>query len=258
MFLEEIIKEKKSEVEAGKSKLPLSEILCGLEKPRDMRDFKAALNKPHTFSLIAEIKRSSPSRGLLRKKLDVPGIASVYEVTGAAAISVLTDEKFFGGRLSFIKEAKNVTSIPVLRKDFIIDEYQIYESAYYGADAFLLIAAILSEQELRNFLRLGEKLNMDAIAEVHTEEDLEKALAADAGIIGINNRDLHTFEVELETTSRLIRLVPEGKLTIAESGVKSYEDLMTLKSFGVNAVLIGEAFMESPDIAVRIKEIMGW
>ena len=258
MFLPEIIKKKKIEVEAGKSKLSLSEILRGLEKPRDMRDFKAALNKPHTFSLIAEIKRLSPSRGLLRKELDVPGIASVYEVTGAAAISVLTDEKFFGGRLSFIKEAKDVTSIPVLRKDFIIDEYQIYESAYYGADAFLLIAAILSEQELRDFLRLGEKLNMDAIVEAHTEEDIEKALAADAGIIGINNRDLHTFEVELETTSRLIRLVPEGKIAIAESGVKSFEDLMTLKSFGVNAVLIGEIFMESPDIAVRIKEIMGW
>ena len=258
MFLEEIIKEKRIEVEAGKSRIPLSEILCGLEKPRDARNFKAALNKPHIFSLIAEIKRSSPSRGLLKKELDVPGIASVYEVTGAAAISVLTDEKFFGGRLSFIKEAKNVTSIPVLRKDFIIDEYQIYESAYYGADAFLLIAAILSGQEMRNFLRLGEELNMDAIAEVHTEEDLEKALAADAVIIGINNRNLHTFEIDLETISRLIRLVPEGKITIAESGIKSYKDLMTLKSFGVNAVLIGEAFMESPDIAVRIKEIMGW
>ena len=258
MFLPEIIKKKKIEVEAGKSKFPLSEILCGLEKPRDMRDFKAALNKPHIFSLIAEIKRSSPSRGLLRKEFDVPGIASVYEVTGAAAISVLTDEKFFGGQLSFIKEVKDVTSIPVLRKDFIIDEYQVYESAYYGADAFLLIAAILSEQELRDFLRLGEKLNMDAIVEAHTEEDMEKALAADAGIIGINNRDLHTFKVDLETTSRLIRLIPEEKITIAESGVKSFEDLMTLKSFGVNAVLIGEAFMESPDIAVRIKEIMGW
>jgi len=258
MFLEEIIKEKKTEIEARKSKFPLSEILCGLEKPRDARDFKAALSKSHALSLIAEIKRSSPSRGLLKKEFNVPGIASVYEVTGAAAISVLTDEKFFGGQLPYIKEAKNVTSIPILRKDFIIDEYQIYESAHYGADAFLLIAAILSEQELRDFLRLGEKLNMDAIVEVHTEEDLEKALAVNAGIIGINNRDLHTFEIELETTSRLIMLVPEEKITIAESGIKSFEDLMTLKSFGVNAVLIGEAFMESPDVAVRMKEIMGW
>jgi len=179
-----------------------------------------------------------------------------YQANGASAISVLTDERFFEGRLEYIARIKESVSLPVLRKDFIIDEYQIYESLVAGADAVLLIADILSANELVGFYNLAASLGLDAMVEVHNEEDVEKALAAGAPVIGINNRDLHTFRVDLGVTQKLVRLIPQNKVKVSESGIKSYEDVMFLKSLGVNAVLIGEAFMEAEDIAARMRDIM--
>jgi indole-3-glycerol phosphate synthase len=208
------------------------------------------------MNLIAEIKKASPSKGILRGDFNPVKIAITYQANGAHAISVLTDERFFEGRLEYIKKIKEHISLPVLRKDFFIDEYQIYESVLAGADAILLICELLSTDEMRDFYRLATSLGLDVIVEAHNEEDLDKALAIDAAIIGINNRDLHTFKVDITTTQRLIRLVPPGKIIVSESGIKQYEDIMFLKSLGVNAVLIGEAFMETDDIASKMRQIM--
>jgi indole-3-glycerol phosphate synthase len=207
-------------------------------------------------NLIAEIKKASPSRGIIRGDFNPAKIAMTYQANGASAISVLTDERFFEGRLEHMKTVKEHVSLPVLRKDFIIDEYQIYESVRSGADAILLIAEILSGSELGSFYNLAVSLGLDVLVEVHNEEDVEKALGCQAGIIGINNRDLHTFKVDLAVTQKLLRMIPPGKVRVSESGIKTYEDVMFLKSMGVNAVLIGEAFMEASDIASKMREIM--
>ena len=168
----------------------------------------------------------------------------------------MTDERFFDGNLKTLKELKGRITLPLLRKDFIIDEYQLYESVVAGADAILLIADILTGEELANFYRISKELGMDVIVEVHNEEDIEKALKSGTSIIGINNRDLNTFKVDISTTQRLIRHIPESKVRVSESGIKTYEDVMFLKSLGINAVLIGEAFMEADDIAAKMREVM--
>jgi indole-3-glycerol phosphate synthase len=169
---------------------------------------------------------------------------------------VITDERFVEGRLEYIPKVRGNVSIPILRKDFFIDEYQIYETVASGAEAILLIPEILSMAEMAKFYNLATELGLDCLVEVHNEEDIEKALAIGASIIGINNRDLHTFKVDLAVTQRLIRLIPQNKVIVSESGIKSYEDIMFLKSLGINAVLVGEAFMEADDIAAKMKEMM--
>ena len=183
-------------------------------------------------------------------------IAITYQANGASAISVLTDERFFEGKLEHLAKVRENVSIPVLRKDFFIDEYQIYETVAYGADAILLICDILSQAELAKFHSIATELGLDCLVEVHNEEDIEKALSVDADIIGINNRDLHTFKVDLAVTQRLIRMIPQNKTIVSESGIKRYEDMMFLRSLGINAVLVGETFMESEDIAAKMRELM--
>lgn len=256
MILSRIIEEKKRNVEEAKKIKPQDELVHEIKNICVRSSFKKNISRPHHMNLIAEIKKASPSRGILRGDFNPSKIAVTYQANGASAISVLTDERFFEGKLEYIKKIKENISLPVLRKDFIIDEYQIYESVSAGADAILLIAELLAVNELKGFYDLAVSLGLDVLMEAHNEEDVEKVLSTDASIIGINNRDLHTFKVDLAMTQKLIRLLPQNKVKVSESGIKSYEDVMFLKSLGVNAVLIGEAFMEADDIASKMREIM--
>ncbi len=255
-MISRIIEEKRRVVEEAKRAKPIEELMRDAKKICVKSAFKKNISRPHHINLIAEIKKASPSKGVLRGDFNPVKIAITCQANGASAISCLTDERFFEGKLEYIAKIKESVSIPVLRKDFIIDEYQIYESVMAGADAILLIADLLAVNELTHFYNLAVSLWLDVLVEVHDEEDIEKAFAANADIIGINNRDLHTFRVELGITQKLIRLIPQAKIKVSESGIKSYEDVMFLKSLGVNAVLIGEAFMEAEDIAAKMREIM--
>jgi indole-3-glycerol phosphate synthase len=256
MILSRIIEEKRNVVEEAKRARPIEDIIRSIKNVSVKSQFKKNISRPHHINLIAEIKKASPSKGILRGDFNPVKIAMTYQATGASAISVLTDERFFEGRLEYITKVRENVSIPILRKDFFIDEYQIYETVAAGADAILLICEILSIAELTRFYNIANELGLDCLVEVHNEEDIEKALAIGAAIIGINNRDLHTFKVDLGVTQRLIRMIPQNKVIVSESGIKRYEDVMFLKSLGVNAVLIGEAFMEADDIAAKMREMM--
>jgi len=257
MILSRIIETKELEIAKKKDKLPLADLQNSLEKALPERlDFKKAISG-EGINLIAEVKKKSPSKGVIRKVFKPVRIALDYTVAGAGALSVLTDEKFFGGSIALIKEIKKEAALPILQKDFIIDEYQVYEAKQAGADAVLLIADILSDEQISRFRKIAGALQMDAVCEAHTDEDMDKILKMDADIIGINNRNLRDFKVDIKTTERLIRRIPPGKIIISESGIKSYKDVMYLKSLGVNAVLIGEAFMAAHDIIAKVREVMG-
>ncbi|MDP3804609.1 MAG: indole-3-glycerol phosphate synthase TrpC [Candidatus Omnitrophota bacterium] len=256
MILSRIIEDKRRVIEEAKRAKPQNELVKEVGLMCVKSAFKKNISRPHHINLIAEMKKASPSKGILRGDFNPVKIAFTFQANGASAISVLTDERFFEGKLEYIKMVKKNVCLPVLRKDFIIDEYQIYESVVAGADAILLIAELLSAGEMLGFYNLATSLGLDVLMEVHNEEDVEKALSTDAGIIGINNRDLHSFKVDLSMTQKLIRMLPQSKIKVSESGIRSYEDVMFLKSLGVNAVLIGEAFMEAGDIAQKMREIM--
>ncbi len=258
MVLEDIILNKKQEIISLKlqySGKNLAELIKGLPKPRD---FLGAFGK-EKFSLIAELKKASPSAGLIRKDFEPITLAKTCEESGASAISVLTDEKHFQGELDYLKAAKESTTIPILRKDFIIDEEQVYEARIAGADALLLIVRILSDEQLGVLLKLTEELGMQALLEVHDAGEIERALKTDAKIIGINNRDLDTLKVDLQNTVQLIEKFPQlrERIVISESGIKSREDIEKLKKAGSDGVLIGEVLMKSGNIAEKIKELMG-
>lgn len=256
MILSRIIEEKRKVVEEAKKAKPLNDLIKETKRLSVRSSFKKNISRPHHVNIIAEIKKASPSKGILRGDFNPVKIAITYQAGGASAISVLTDERFFEGRLEYISKVKGNVSIPILRKDFFIDEYQIYETVASGAEAILLIPDILSGAQMSKFYNLAAELGLDCLVEVHNEEDIEKALAVGASIIGINNRDLHTFKVDLGVTQRLVRLIPQSKVIVSESGIKSYEDIMFLKSLGVNAVLIGEVFMESDDISAKMRELI--
>ncbi len=256
MMISRIIEEKRRVVDEAKRLKTKEELIKEVSHISVNSSFKKNISRPHHINLIAEIKKASPSKGIIRGDFNPTKIAMTYQANGASAISVLTDERFFEGKLEYIKTVKDTVSLPVLRKDFIIDEYQIYESVAVGADAILLIADLLSVSEMTGFYQLATSLGLDVLLEVHNEEDIDKAVATGGEIIGINNRDLHTFKVDLAMTQKLIRLIPAHKIKVSESGIKSYEDVMFLKSLGINAVLIGEAFMEASDISAKMREIM--
>jgi len=256
MILSKIINEKRKQLEKARTEMPLAKLKELAGKIYLKSSFKRNISRPHHIHLIAELKKASPMKGIIRGNFNPVTIALTYQANGASALSVLTDERFFAGDIKTIKELKERVTLPILRKDFIIDEYQVYESLLYGADAILLIASILRDDELAHFYKTAKDLGMDVLLEVHDEEDLEKALKTGASIIGINNRDLNTFRIDLGTTQRLIRLIPENKVKVSESGIRTYEDVMFMKSLGINAVLIGEAFMETDDIAGKMREIM--
>jgi len=256
MILGKIIEKKREEISIAREKVPLSVLK---EKTRSITVnsmFKKNISRKGHINLIAEIKKSSPSQGTIRGNIDPLQVAWEYQAAGASAISILTDERFFDGKLEYIKMVKGRVNIPVLRKDFIIDEYQIYESVLAGADAILLIARILTQEELNDYLALARSLGLECLVEVHNEEELDKA-KGHAAIVGINNRDLTNFDVDFSTTERLIRLIPENKVIVSESGIKSYEQVMFLKSLGVNAVLIGETFLRSAHIGDTVRKVMG-
>jgi indole-3-glycerol phosphate synthase len=220
------------------------------------RDFREAISVPGRTSVIAEIKFASPSAGTIREQSDPCVIGRLYEKIGAAAVSLITDEKFFRGNPNHLPLLKHSICLPVLRKDFIIDEAQILESVRLGADAVLLIVRLLPEGRLRDFLAFCREVQLEALTEVHDRADLEKAVACGAGIIGINNRDLDTFKVDLATTAELAPLVAATHVVVSESGVRSGEDIRYLQGFGVHAVLVGTSLMGSGDTAATLRELV--
>lgn len=259
-ILKDIVQKKKEKIILAKQELPEADLRAKIQCLPSTRPFIAAINKPRQISLIAEIKRQSPSRGIIRQEFDHRQIAKIYQEAGVQAISVLTEEDYFGGNISYINEVKNlVAEVPVLRKDFILEPYQVLESRVFGADAILLIADLLTQDTITELVAQAADLRMDSLVEVHSEKELKKVLKLKGvSLIGINNRDLHTLEVDSKTTEKLFPLIPKDKMVVVESGIKSYQDVLFLKILGVNAVLIGEAFMASGDIRKKIEETMGW
>ncbi len=256
-LLDDIIVHKREEVAAAQRVLSLVELKRRLTNHQRERDFIEALRQPGRVALIAELKRQSPSRGMLRERFDPIQIAQTYQAGGAAAISVLTDTRFFGGQLPLLRDVKNFTELPILRKDFIIDEYQVYQSAQAAADAILLIARLLSPEALCRLVALAHTLQLDVLAEVHAEAELDAALAAGCRLIGINHRDLDTLEIDLTLSQRLIPRIPKECTIVAESGLATRADVERMRALGVHAVLIGEAFMVADDIAAKMRELMG-
>lgn len=256
MILDDIVAYKKKELEQKKRECGLDQLKSFLTDPAPPRSFKWAISRPKGVNIIAEIKKASPSAGVIRKEFDPIEIAGIYAASGAAAISVLTDQHFFQGSLEFLCKIKSEINLPLLRKDFIIDEYQIYESRLKGADALLLIVSLLDQEKLKGFLRLAHSLGLSCLVEVHDIDDLKRALLTDADMIGINNRDLHTFQVDINTTFKLIRHIPPGRIIVSESGIRSREDIYRLKEKGVNAFLVGESLMKEDDIAQKLKELL--
>jgi indole-3-glycerol phosphate synthase len=255
MFLRKIVEGKREEISGQKILLPLSDLkrrLAGLSSPID---FGAAL-RSRPCAIIAEVKRSSPSKGRIREEFEPVAIARIYAESGAAAISVVTERRFFEGRASFLSEIRRAVQIPLLRKDFIIDAYQLYEARLLGADAVLLIARILDDPCLREFIALSRELGISPLVEVHDEADLEKAVCAGAGLIGINNRDLSTFSTDLGVSLRLAPLVPPGALVVSESGIRSRKDIEKLGTAGIRAFLVGETLMREPDVSRKLKELL--
>ncbi|MCK5451088.1 MAG: indole-3-glycerol phosphate synthase TrpC [Candidatus Omnitrophica bacterium] len=256
MILSKIIEAKKREVEKLQKKISFSEMKEKAEALYINSTFKKNISRKGHINLIAEIKKSSPSQGVIRANFDPLQIALTYYAAGTSAISVLTDERFFDGKIEYLKMLKERITLPLLRKDFIIDEYQVYESAACGADAILLIANILTRDELNRYYSIAKSLRMDVLVETHNEEEVEKALSSPAAIIGINNRNLTSFEVDISVTQRLLHLIPEHKIIVSESGIRTYEQIMFLKSLGVNAVLIGETFMRAKNIGEKVRELI--
>jgi indole-3-glycerol phosphate synthase len=256
MILDEIIQNKTSEVEISKTSLPLEQIQEQIKDALPSRNFFDAINPKGELKIISEVKHASPSKGVFREDFDPVQIAKSYSRGGASAISVLTDEKYFRGSLSFLKNIRAEVDTPLLRKDFIVDPYQVYEARLFGADAILLIVAALDQSVLTELLGLTHFLDMSAIVEVHDEVELERALDAGARIIGINNRDLRTFDVDLNVSINLSKKVPEDKIVVAESGISSIEDIDRLRGEGVHVFLIGETFMKAPDPGQKLKELI--
>ncbi|MEK9149643.1 MAG: indole-3-glycerol phosphate synthase TrpC [Candidatus Desantisbacteria bacterium] len=249
MILDKIIKKKREEIER-KKEIPLP------QGRTTLRDFKSAIEKPG-INLIAEIKYGSPSLGEIKPKRKVDYLAKVYEKGGASAISCVTEKDFFFGNIGLLRETKDATSLPVLRKDFIIDPWQIEESLSYGADALLLIVRILNQELLVELYRETKRTGLTAIFEVHTEEEVQRAVEAKAEIIGINNRDLQSFKCDLSTTLNLISHIPKGIVIVAESGIQKREEILLLEKAGVNAILVGEALLSAKDPLAKIKELLG-
>lgn len=257
-ILDRIVDKKRGRLGYAKSRVPLSDLKAQIPDIEKPRDFKTAITRgTGHIRLIAEIKRSSPSRGLIREDFDLLKIAGIYEDKAVDAISVLTEEDFFSGELSYIPVVKQKVTRPVLRKDFIFDEYQIYESRACGADALLLIASLLDRKQAEEYLHLSGELGLSVLFEVHNSDEVEKALRVDADIIGINNRDLETLNMDLETTFLLKREIPPDRIVVSESGIRTRDDALRLEEKGVDAMLIGTAFTESNDVGKKIEELRG-
>ena len=256
MFLEKVAAIKRKEVDRRKASVSLEEMkemVSGLPSPRNLLE---SISKNGPMALIAEIKQASPSAGVIQERADIRTIAGAYQAAGACAISVLTEAHFFHGELSHLRQVRDVVLVPVLQKDFIIDPFQIYEGRAAGADAVLLIAAMLSLAQLREFAELARNLGLVPLVEVHDEEDLKKISGQDLPLIGINNRNLETLAVDLETTFRLLGRIRPGTVVISESGIRNREDVKRLQEVGVRGILVGEVLMRAPDPAAKIRELL--
>lgn len=243
----------------AKHSLPEEDLKTRIQGLPATKPFIEAISKPRQIFLIAELKKASPSKGVIRENFNPAEIAAAYKEAGAQAVSVLTEEDYFLGNTSFINEVRNIIDVPILRKDFIFEPYQVFESRYYGADAILLIADLLTQETISELVAIAQMLGLDSLVEVHTEKELKKVLKLKGiSLLGINNRDLRTLEVDFKTTEKLFPLIPKDKTVVVESGIKSYQDVLFLKILGVSAVLIGTAFMEAPDIKKKVEEVMGW
>ncbi len=254
-MLDRIITQKREEVEQRKKSMPLSYLKERIALQGATLDLARALEDTHT-RLIAEVKRASPSRGILCPNFNPVELAKKYAQGGAAAISVLTEANYFEGSIDHLTAIRKEINLPLLRKDFIFDPYQVYESRSYSADALLLIVAILSQEQLEELLSLSHNLSLSCLVEVHSEGEVERALRSQAKIIGINNRDLATFTIDINTTRRLLPLIPQGRIVVSESGIRSQKDVAKLKGWGVNAVLVGEALVTADDVVTKVRELI--
>jgi indole-3-glycerol phosphate synthase len=256
-LLEKILKHKAEEVARAKKIIPpalMKKAALSL-RPKKFA-FSRALNRAAAIAVIAEIKKKSPANGLLCRRFNPARIAGQYARAGACALSVLTDKKYFGGSASFIGRVKNAVSLPVLRKDFIIDEYQVYETRLLGADALLLIASALKKKKMRSFYRIADRLGLDVLFEVHNAAELKKVLALRPVIVGVNNRDLGSFRVDLEVSARLSPKIPNKIIFISESGIRTGADLRLLKALGADAALVGERLMRQRDPGQALKKLL--
>src|SRR5271169_3724140 len=257
-ILDRIVEARRASVAHRKRVLPDVALKLAVEKKvAPPRDFPGALARAGKINIISELKKASPSRGLIREEYAPAVLAASLEEAGAAALSVLTEEDFFSGSLGDLKEASRVTKIPILRKDFIVDPWQVWETRAAGADSFLLIAAVLNDAELRELLELGRTLKMEPLVEVHSREELERVLAADARIIGVNNRDLRDFKVSIETSLELVEAIPDECIAVSESGLRTHEDLRRLRGAGFDAFLVGEHLMREADPAAPLRALIG-
>jgi indole-3-glycerol phosphate synthase len=257
MILDDIIAYKKEELAETKRRAPLVDIKSRAAEAGPTRGFGITLAGCEEIRLIAEVKKASPSKGVIREDFDPVTIARAYESSGASCISVLTEQKFFQGRLEYLDAIRKAVAIPLLRKDFIFDTYQIIEARAAGADAVLLIAACLERQQLEDLIGLARQLHLDVLVESHTYKELDKALLAGARLVGINNRDLTTFTVDLQTTIDLMKDIPGDRTVVSESGIRTREDVVKLQRSGVDAVLVGESLMREKDIGKKVKELLG-
>jgi indole-3-glycerol phosphate synthase len=255
--LDRIVAHKRGEIAAAKAKRPVAELHAALSAAPPVRDFVAALKAAPWMGLIAEVKKASPSAGVIKADFDPLEIAARYQAAGANCLSVLTDEHFFQGHLDYLRKIRETASVPCLRKDFLIDRYQVLEARVAGADAILLIAECLTDCELRDLYFYASELGMESLIEVYDPENLERVLKLEPALVGVNNRDLRTFTVDLDHTIRLAKQVPSSTLLVSESGIKSRADVERLKAAGVGAILVGETLMRAGNIAATVKELTG-
>ena len=254
--LDRILEARLAEVEHRKKVLPETALKYGVAAASPVRDFPAALSRD-ALNILAELKPASPSRGILRDPFDPPTLASMLQSAGAAALSVLTEPEFFRGSLKNLRDARKSVNLPVLRKDFIFDPWQVWETRANDADSFLLIVAVLHDAALRDLIALGRELKMEPVVEVHTAAELDRALTAGARIVGVNNRDLKTLDVRADTSFELISRIPDDCIAISESGLRSHDDLHKLRASGFDAFLIGEQLMLASDPGAALSELLG-
>lgn len=256
-ILDKIVASKRREVELGRKQLPLEELEAQAAAAPPVRDFRAALAGPGPIQLIAEVKKASPSAGVIRADFEPIGLARTYQAHGAACLSVLTDVPFFQGHLSYLARIRAAVAVPLLRKDFVIDEYQVVEARMAGADAILLIAEILDDAQLAALLERARGLGMAALVEFHDEANLPRVLAAGADLVGVNNRDLRRFVTDLDLTLRLRDKIPADVILVSESGIRTRADVERLEAAGVSAILVGETLMRADDVGLAVERLLG-
>ncbi len=257
MILTEIVENKLGEVATRKKRHPLEVLRSKIAALPPTRNFREAISSPAEIHIIAEMKKCSPSAGIITQNYDPEKLARIYEQNGASAISILTDKKFFGGDPGDLTKVRKVSSLPILAKEFILDEYQIYEARFLGADAILLIALILSREKLKKYLDLAFKLDLKCLVEIHEEKEWGKIKDLPLDIVGVNNRNLATLEVDIGMSFNLIKKIPSDKIIVTESGIHSREDVDRLREAGVDAFLVGEALLKSRDAGKKLRELAG-